>query len=121
MLLFDTLGPDEQEHSGYWYDHFVANGVTGKPIINVESFGAWTRQFMPPGVFTDDGKERHYREITDAAVRPGLSVFLHSNPWFQGPADGYPIRYDLGGNGTVNAPGIRWWLEFVHEQRSKRP
>ena len=117
VLLFDTLGPDKQAHSGHWYDHFVANGVTNKPIVNVESFGAWTRAFMPPGVYTEEGKETHYREIADAAERPGLSVFLHSNPWCQGPADGFPVRYDLAGRGTADAPGIRWWFERVRQSK----
>lgn len=87
--------------------------MTDKPIVNVESFGAWTREFMPPGVFKQEGKEKHFQEVAEAAARPGLSVFLHSNPWCQGPADGFPVRYDLGGHGTKEAPGIRWWFEHV--------
>lgn len=116
VLLFDTLGPDVQPHSGHWFDHFVANGVKDKPIVNVESFGAWTGRFKPQGVYTDEGKRAHFRELDDARERPGLSVFLHSNNWCQGPYAGWPTRYDLGGDGTSANPGIRWWFEYLKKK-----
>lgn len=113
ILLFDTLGPDRQKSSGHWYDHFVANGVTGKPIVNVEMFGNWTGRFRPPGVYTDEGKRIHFQEIDDALARPALSMFFHSNNWCQGAYERFPIRYDLGGNGTAESPGIRWYVDYL--------
>jgi hypothetical protein len=113
ILLFDTLGPDRQAHAGYWYDHFVANGVVSKPIVSVEMFGNWTGRFRPAGVYDGDGKAAHFREIEDALSRPALSVFLHSNNWLQGVYGGYAIRYDLGGDGTPESPGIRWYFDYL--------
>ncbi len=121
VLMFDTLGPDRQEHSGYWHDHFVSNGVDNKPLINVEVFGAWTGQFMPPGVYTSEGRALHYKDIADAAERPGLSVFFHSNVWCQGPSIGEPMRYDLGGFGTELNRGIRWWFQRVLDTIEGKP
>jgi hypothetical protein len=69
---------------------------------------------MPPGVYTEEGKKIHIQEIIEAKKRPGLSVHLHSNPWCQ-PPEGYPIRYDLGGMGTPQDPGILWWFKAINE------
>lgn len=115
VLLFDTDGKDVEKghHSGWHYDYFRAQGVPDKPMINVEIFGGWTKQFIPPGNYTDAGKEIHLKEIAEARKRPGLWVHLHANTWCQGPADGFPIRYDLGGSGTKADPGIRWWFEAI--------
>ncbi|NND05547.1 MAG: hypothetical protein HKN87_04125 [Saprospiraceae bacterium] len=115
VLLFDTDGKDVEKghHSGWHYDYFRAQGVPDKPIINVEIFGGWTKQFTPPGNYSEVGKEIHLREIIEAKKRPGLWVHLHSNTWCQGSADGFPIRYDLGGQGTKEDPGIRWWFEAI--------
>lgn len=115
VLLFDTWDQDvEKGHtSGWHYDLFRDNGVPDKPMVNVEIFGAWTRIASPPGVYSEEVKKIHLTEIDEAKKRPGLSVHLHSNLWCQGPADGYSIRYDLGGNGTAEYPGIRWWFEYA--------
>jgi len=120
VLLFDTFFGDIEagQHSGWHYDYFRERGVPDKPLVNVELFGGWTKQFVPPGVYTPEGKEIHLQEIKEAQKRPGLYVHLHSNPWCQGPADGYPVRYHLGGDGTAEDPGIRWWFEAVSRARS---
>lgn len=117
VLLFDTFSKDidRQQHSGWHYDHFREMGVPDKPFINVEIFGGWTKQFVPPGVFTEQGKALHLQEIDEAAKRPGLHVHLHSNVWMQGPSGGFPTRYHLGGNGSKDSPGIRWWFEHIHK------
>jgi len=115
VLLFDTWDEDvENNHtSGSHYDFFRQNGVPDKPMVNVEIFGAWTRIASPPGVYSDEVKKIHWAEIDAAKERPGLSVHLHSNLWCQGPDDGYPARFDLGGDGTKENPGIRWWFEYA--------
>jgi len=112
VLLFDTYSEDIQkgEHSGWHYDYFRKMGVSDKPMINVEIFGSWTAQFVPPGVFTEEGKKIHLQEITEAKKRPGLYVHFHSNVWMQGSSAGYPVRFELGGMGTPQDPGIRWWF-----------
>ncbi|MGB3587523.1 MAG: cellulase family glycosylhydrolase [Tunicatimonas sp.] len=115
VLLFDTFSGDIEagQDSGWHYDYFRESGVPDKPMVNVELFGGWTKQFVPPGVYTPTGKKIHLQEIEAAKKQPGLYVHLHSNPWCQGPADGYPVRYHLGGDGTAEDPGIRWWFEAV--------
>ena len=115
VLLFDTFSGDVEKnrHSGWHYDYFRNMGVPDKPCINVEIFGGWTKQFVPPGVYTTEGKRLHTQEIDEALKRPGLHVHLHANVWMQGPSGGYPLRYDLGGLGTAQDPGIRWWFEHL--------
>ena len=114
VLLFDTAGIEHG--SGALFDRFRANGVTGKPMVNVETFGGWTKQFLR-GVFDADVRQAYFREIDDALARPGLSVFFHNNPWCQSQTD--PLRYDLGGQGTPDDPGIRWYFERVRERRGQ--
>jgi len=117
VLLFDSLGPDKDHQSGWHYDHYLANGVRVKPMVNVEMFGGWTARFVDSngegGHYPQSGKLTHYKEVDDAAMRPGLSVFFHSNAWCQGPSTGQPVRYDLAGDGTSTSPGIRWYFEHV--------
>jgi hypothetical protein len=115
ILLFDTFSKDidNGHHSGWHYDYFKANGVPDKPIVNVELFGGWTRMFIPQGVYTDEGKQIHYTEIEAAKKRPGLYVHLHSNPWFQGVAQDFNNRFDLGGDGTMDDPGVRWYFNKI--------
>ncbi|QDV35695.1 DUF6807 domain-containing protein [Tautonia plasticadhaerens] len=107
-LLFDTAGPDPD--SGALYDRFVAAGVEGKPIVNVELFGGWTGQFER-GIFPEEVRRAYLREVEAAATQPGLSVFFHNNVWCQQE----PMRYDLAGSGTEDDPGIRWYFEAVRE------
>ena len=122
VLLFDTYHADieKRQHSKWHYDYFTGNGVKNKPIVNVEMFGGWTGKFIPPGVYTYEGKQKHLQDVEEAATTRGLYVHFHSNPWCQGPSIGKPTRYDLGGMGTEEDPGIRWWFEYVRQQRGKR-
>jgi len=115
VLLFDTFSGDIEQghHSGWHYDYFVKQGVVDKPIVNVEIFGGWTRKFVPQGVYTQEGKSTHLVEIAEAKKRPGLYVHLHSNPWFQGVAQDFGNRFDLGGNGTTDSPGVRWYFNEI--------
>lgn len=117
VLLFDTSSEDIEKghHSGWHYDYFKAEGVPDKPIVNVEIFGGWTKKFTPQGVYTPEGKGFHFIEIEAAKKQPGLYVHLHSNPWFQGVAQDLENRYDLGGMGTVNDPGVRWYFKRINE------
>ncbi len=119
VLLFDTWNDDVRNNhtSGWHYDYFRQMGVPDKPMVNVEIFGAWTKIASPPGVYSDSVKQIHLAEIDAAKARPGLSVHLHANLWCQGAADGYPVRFDLGGQGTPNDPGIRWWFEYAAESK----
>ncbi len=122
VLLFDTSPDDvEKNHNSAWhYDYFRESGVPDKPMINVEIFGGWTKKYMPPGVYPQADKDLHTREIDVSLTRPGLSVHFHSNPWCQGPSMGnYPVRYDLGGDGSEENPGIQWWFDHLVKSTKK--
>lgn len=117
VLLFDTFSGDiEKGHDSDWhYNHFKAEGVPEKPIVNVEIFGGWTGQFTPQGVYTDEGKKIHLREIEAAKKQPGLYVHFHSNTWFQGAGQDFGNRFDLGREGTAENPGVRWYFKKIKE------
>ncbi len=109
ILLFDTGG--SQLNSAALYDRYRRGGVRETPMVNVETFGGWTKRF-PRGVFPGHVKDLYHAEIDRAAERDGLSVFFHNSPWCQDPDR--PMRYDLGGDGTEADPGIRWYFEHVN-------
>lgn len=115
-LLFDTFHGDieDNHHSGWHYDYFKQNGVPEKPLVNVELFGGWTRKFLPQGVYTEEGKNIHLQEIEAAKAQPGLFVHFHSNPWFQAVAQDLKNRYYLGGMGTPDDPGVRWFFKEIN-------
>lgn len=115
VLLFDTFSGDIEKghHSGWHYNYFKENGVPEKPIVNVEIFGGWTKKFLPQGVYTEEGKEIHLKEIEAAKKQPGLFVHFHSNPWFQAADQDMKNRYDLGGTGTPDDPGVRWYFQKI--------
>ena len=117
VLLFDTFGDDVKKghHSGWHYNWFKEHGLQGKPMVNVEIFGGWTQQFIPQGVYTNEGKKIHWKEIEEAKKIPGLYVHFHSNPWFQGVAQKLGNRFDLGGDGTAENPGVRWYFKKIKE------
>jgi hypothetical protein len=117
VLMFDT-GDEELTgfDSGEMHDRLVRAGVTETPIVNVELYGGWTGNF-PRGVFPTDARKAYENEIGRAAERPGLSVFFHSNTWCQSVHQS--MRYDLGGQGTADDPGIRWFFERVREVRTR--
>jgi sugar phosphate isomerase/epimerase len=116
VLLFDTNGPED---SGALFDRFVAAGVTGKPVVNVEQFGAYSGKAdfpKTPGVFTAANQALFRREVDAAVTRPGLHTFFFDVRWLQGAGSGHANRYDLGGDGTAAAPGFRWYAEYVRDQ-----
>ena len=115
VLLFDTAGPEPS--SGRLYERFLAAGIKDKPVVNVETFGGWTKRFRPQGVFPDEAKRAYRREVDDAARHEGLYVAFHNNPWCQASGSGEKIRYDLGGRGSQDDPGIRWYFEYVKARR----
>ena len=58
-------------------------------------------------------------EIDLAARTPGFSLFGHFPGWYQGPSrdPAFDNRFDLGGEGTMADPGIRWYFEAVARAR----
>jgi len=70
---------------------------------------------MPQGVFPDFAKELYYNEIEAARTRDGLSVHFHANPWFQAASQDQQNRFDLGGDGTAENPGVRWYFQAINK------
>jgi hypothetical protein len=83
------------------------------------------------GVFPDEsagegtgihrGKADFLAEIECAAATPGFSLFGHFPGWYQGPSrdPSFDNRFDLGGQGTIGDPGIRWYFEAVARARGR--
>ncbi|MGF1636332.1 MAG: hypothetical protein ACFCUU_04615 [Cyclobacteriaceae bacterium] len=121
LLLFDTFfATDNSEH---WYD-YIAGGTIEKPLVNVEILGYSTLFLSPQGVFEpnkyfNDGKKEFTDEIDRAISTPGLYVFFHSTLWYQGISRGYPQHYDMGGSGTKEDPGVRWYFEYLKSALQK--
>ena len=116
VLLFDTNGPDPD--SGDLFERFVTAGIDNKPLINVETFGGWTGQFLPQGVFPEHVKQTYLNELEQARQHHGLYIHFHNNPWCQAPSTSGRIRYDLGGYGDDEEdPGIRWYFEAVRQAK----
>jgi hypothetical protein len=65
------------------------------------------------------GKADFLAEIDLAAGTPGFSLFGHFPGWYQGPSrdPSFDNRFDLGGQGTLEDPGIRWYFEAVARKR----
>ena len=65
------------------------------------------------------GKADFLAEIELAAATPGFSLFGHAPGWYQGPSrdPSFDNRFDLGGQGTIEDPGIRWYFEAVARAR----
>jgi sugar phosphate isomerase/epimerase len=116
VLLFDTAGG---ESSPQLHRRFRAAGVD-KPMVNVETFGGWTNQFLPQGVFPEHVKQAYRAEVDGVAKTEGLYLHFHNTPWCQPFTSGDRARYDLGGRGTEEDPGIRWYFEQVR-RRQRQP
>ena len=119
LLLFDTYGG---EHSWVLYDGLLSEGRATKPVVNVEYFGGWTIDFgtgnpYPQGVFPAFAQQAYFDEVDYMAAQPGLFGFFHSDHWCQGPGTGYPLRFDLAGQGSSSDPGIRWYFQYVRQTR----
>jgi len=63
---------------------FPRQGVPDKPMVNVEIFGGWTAKFIPPGVYTDEGKQIHIQEIIEAKKDPDFRCTSIRIPGFRG-------------------------------------
>ncbi|WP_164983822.1 hypothetical protein [Cellulomonas endophytica] len=111
VLLFDTGdAADRVQLSAY--RAYRAAGID-TPMVNVEQYGGYTNG-RPRGVFDADLRAEYRGEVASAAAEPGLSTFFHNGPWFQV----LPMRYDLGGAGTAEDPGVRWYFELVRAARA---
>eukprot|EP00469_Lotharella_globosa_P002416 CAMPEP_0167810148 /NCGR_PEP_ID=MMETSP0111_2-20121227/24206_1 /TAXON_ID=91324 /ORGANISM="Lotharella globosa, Strain CCCM811" /LENGTH=265 /DNA_ID=CAMNT_0007708647 /DNA_START=195 /DNA_END=989 /DNA_ORIENTATION=- len=104
-LLWDTKGP---ENSKLLYDRFKKAGVRSIPMVNVECFGGWTRRFKNGNFDAASGRTEYLAEANRCRSQQGLYFFFHSNSWYQGVSIGGRNRFDAGGAGTTNDPGVRW-------------
>lgn len=124
VLLFDT---DRSLTTERAYERFLQAGID-KPMVNVETFGGWTNQFLPAGAFPDSVKRAYYNEVAAASRHEGLYLHFHNTPWCQPFVPDERTHYELGAgprerngrmvpSGTVHTRGIRWYFEYVRERR----
>jgi hypothetical protein len=85
--------------------------------------GVFPEQTAGVGRAVHRGKADFLAEIAYAAQTPGYSLFGHFPAWYQGPSrdPSFDIRFDLGGQGTLEDPGIRWYFEAVARRRGLQP
>lgn len=80
---------------------------------------------FPPGRIegSHKGRQDFLAEVAFAARTPGFSLFGHFPGWYQGPSRdaSFDNRFDLGGQGTPEDPGIRWYFEAVAQARADTP
>ena len=122
----DVLWFDDQEYHVTMQQYKDNNAA--KPHVNVEifgqsSFGVATLQdgTVIQGVWPDKvnsqarGKQEFYNGISTARNNDGFYLFGHFQAWMQGKSYGLDNRYDVAGYGTIDDPGIRWYLEAVRK------
>jgi hypothetical protein len=85
--------------------------------------GVFPEQSAGVGRAVHRGKADFLAEIAFAARTPGYSLFGHFPAWYQGPSrdPSFDNRFDLGAQGTIDDPGIRWYFEAVARARGPRP
>jgi hypothetical protein len=80
---------------------------------------------FPPGGLegTHRGRQDFLAEVAYAARTPGFSLFGHFPGWLQGPSrdPAFDCRFDLGGQGTRDDPGLRWYFQAVAQARGHPP
>ena len=92
---------------------FFETGVLDKPIVNVELFGGWTRKFMPQGYIPMKEKRSIIKKLKlqkKDRVCTFIYILIHG---FEGMAQDLPNRFELGGDGTIKNPGVRWYFDSI--------
>lgn len=104
--------------------HF-SERAPGKPYIETEGspegFRYWPDYSRTPdgtdyinkGVYTDEMKRKQI-ETTREHLSRG-DGYLFASTWLQDPPPEGPHQYP-GGMGTAEDPGVRWWLEMLHDE-----
>lgn len=87
----------------------------GKPVIDVEC-GGFALDVGHPGIFTRDAGFFYQAQVRSAQAIRGKHVFFHAH-WLQEP----PRRFDLGGYGTAEDPGIHWFFDLVAQVTNRAP
>lgn len=101
--------------------------IPGKPYVETEGtptnalgnyWGSYSKRegfynYLNVGVYTDAMKENQKARATELIER--ANGYLFASTWLQAAPPLGP-RMDLGGEGSAERPGIRWWLEFLRER-----
>lgn len=99
--------------------------VPGKPYVETEgtpqvvpywheySRREGYRNYLNIGVYTEAMKAEQFRDTDEGMAN--ANGFMLASTWLQAaPPDGPNHR--PGGDGPVADPGIRWWLEYIHQR-----
>lgn len=110
--------------------HHGSPDIPGKYYIQTEGtlpgpFGYWGDYSKKPGyynyinigVYSDEMKQAA-KEYTDSFLKRGQG-FLFASTWLQCPPPHGP-NHDPGGDGSVEDPGVRWWMEHIRDNWSGR-
>ncbi len=118
LLFDDNVGSDPTRYAFAHYDTYQSAGVR-KPIVNVELWGAYTKNWSPRGVTPATDQTNQKREIDQKLARPGLSLFYHNSPWFQGSnlGGGAMNNYQVGGTGTADSPGVKYFFDYLRQKK----
>lgn len=101
----ETEGSAPSAPGGYWGSY----SKQGEQWNN----GPDLYQYINIGIYTDEMKEAQLNETFDHLDND--EGYMMASTWLQCvPPDGPNHR--PGGNGTVNNPGIRWWLKAIRER-----
>jgi hypothetical protein len=101
--------------------------IPGKPYVETEGtpanapggyWGSYSKRegfnnYLNVGVYTDAMKENQKTRTAELIDR--ANGYMFASTWLQAAPPLGP-RVDLGGNGTAENPGVRWWLEFLRER-----
>lgn len=99
--------------------------IPGKPYVETEGsppnsnyWGSYSKRdgrynYINVGVYTADMKQRQMAATTEHIER--ANGYMFASTWLQAAPPLGP-RMNPGGDGTVEAPGIKWWLEFLRER-----
>jgi hypothetical protein len=101
--------------------------IPGKPYVETEGtpsnapgnyWGSYSKRegfynYLNIGVYTDAMKENQKARTTELIER--ANGYMFASTWLQAAPPVGP-KMTLGGDGSAENPGIRWWLEFLRDR-----
>ena len=101
----ETEGVPHNAPGGYWQDYSKAADSNNK-----YRYGHQHYNYRNVGVYSEEMK-RDQIEQTLNHLDGGMG-YLMASTWLQAT----PPNHDVGGNGSADDPGIRWWLEALRDR-----
>lgn len=111
-------------------DDYSKYGVNTLAVYLMGSSGGAYDPFNASGTKMDKSHRMRMEQLVREADKRGMAVVIgifyqrvpedriRLQDWVQGKSTGKVNRYELGGAGTPEDPGIRWYFEYVKESTS---